>query len=383
MEATVIVLLAGVVLAWLGIWGLFGSMRRVRESLDSDEDCPSSLDSESDITVLIPARNEAECIAKTLTGLAHQSRQLKVIVIDDESEDATADIARRSDLTYLQVISGRPLAPGWTGKLWALQQGLDLVTTPYVLLLDADIELRPGVLAALDAKLRGETIDFASIMARLRMQSFWERCLMPAFVFFFRLLYPFSLSNHRKQKRFAAAAGGCILTKTAILREINAFASIRGAVIDDCALAMRVKQHGYTTWIGLSRAVISHRSYSTLRSIWDMVARTAYTQLHYSSVLLLLATVLLLVFYALPIIAVPVAIKLGSLPMLVLALLAFALMVLLYRPLLRYYDLSGGWALLMPVIASLFLAMTWSSAWQYWQGRRAVWKNRTYLRSSS
>ncbi len=342
---------------------------RNREVLEPDH-AVAGID-DSDLTVLIPARNEAEVISDTLRALARQAPGLKVVVVDDQSEDGTADEARRVENLDLTIVPGQSLPPGWSGKLWALEQGLSRVTTGKVLLLDADIELLPGMLAALLDKMERQGKDLVSVMARLRTRSFWEKLLMPAFVYFFKFLYPFALANSRL-RWFAAAAGGCILVKTRVLRDCGAFDSLKDALIDDCALATQVKNQGYRTWIGLSHGVISNRAYDHLVTIWDMIARTAFTQLCYSNILLLLSTVLMASMFWIPVLALlnPGTRLAGS--------AALALMSISYVPTLRFYRLSPALSVLMPLIATFYMAMTWSSAWRYWQGECSRWKGRIY-----
>ncbi len=326
----------------------------------------------TDLTVLIPARNEADVIGNTLQSLARQAPGLKVVLVDDQSSDGTAEEARRVAGLDLTVVTGQPLPLGWSGKLWALDQGLARVETEKVLLLDADIELRFGMLQALLNKMNEEGgKDMVSVMALLRTRSLWEKLLMPAFVYFFKFLYPFALANSRL-RWFAAAAGGCILVKTQVLRECGAFSSLKDALIDDCTLATQVKNRGYRIWIGLSHGVISNRAYDRLETIWDMVARTAFTQLCYSGLLLFVSTVLMAGMFWVPLAALltPGVQLQGA--------VALLLMTVTYQPTLHFYRLSVGWALLMPVIATLYMAMTLSSAWRYWQGERSRWKGRVY-----
>ena len=321
----------------------------------------------SAITVLIPARNEAEVIGITLTSLQAQGRGLRIVVVDDQSDDGTAQIAR--GFANVELLSGQPLPSGWAGKLWALEQGKSRVTTPMTLLLDADIALEPGMLAALVAHKQAVGANFVSLMADLRRTSFWDRLLLPAFVYFFKLIYPFHLSNG-PFKHVAAAAGGCVLVDTAALAKVGAFGCLRDALIDDCTLAKRIKDGGHRLWTGLSRGVISLRPYGDLHSIHDMVARSAFTQLRYSTSLLLLVTALFAAAYWLPL----AALLMGS----PLAAAAFIAMAVAYVPTLRYYGLPAFWALAMPLIGALYLYMTWSSAIRYWRGVRSKWKNRTY-----
>lgn len=359
---------------WLSV--LFVPWRpwSTREALEAPAALDGALDGAadvSDVTVLVPARDEATVIGRTLAALRRQGNGLRVIVIDDQSGDDTAARARACGLDALTLLAGTPPPDGWSGKLWALEQGRARVATPLILLLDADIELAPGMIAALRAKRADGDRAMVSLMAALRMTGFWERLLMPAFVYFFKLLYPFHLANGRAPW-MAAAAGGCILIESRALDAIGGFAGLRGALIDDCALARRVKGSGRRIWIGLSHGARCHRRYETLGAIWNMVARTAYTQLLYSPALLLLCTVLMLVLFWAPVAAL-VAPGTGF-----AAPLALAAMVASYLPVLLYYRRSPAWALALPVIGTLFLAMTWTSAWRHWRGDGARWKGRRY-----
>lgn len=325
----------------------------------------------SDITVLIPARNEGATIEKTLQALSVQGVNLPIILIDDQSEDNTSEKARNFPVT---IISGTTLPTGWSGKLWALEQGFAHVKTAYILLLDADIVLDKGMIATLLHKAEHEQLAFVSLMAEPNMSNFIERLLMPAFVFFFKLLYPFQLSNTPESK-IAAAAGGCILVKREALRKIGAFHCLRDALIDDCTLASRIKQAGFLTWTGLSHSVKSHREYQTLLPIWNMVSRTAYTQLNYSIFWLLVCTLLMVsLFWFAPVGSFLAGGWLG----IMIGLFTWVAMLIAYIPTLRFYHCSTLWVVTLPLIGSLFLLMTWTSALKYWRGERASWKNRRY-----
>lgn len=360
-------------LLWLGLllppWRPWGN----REQLEAHVSPPEDL---SDVAALIPARNEAHAIGPTLRALAAQGRHLKIVVVDDQSSDGTAEIARATDVAGLRLVGGQTLPAGWSGKLWALEQGRCELDRPLTLLLDADIELAPGLLSALRRKLRDEGLQLVSLMAALRMQAFWERLLLPAFVFFFRLLYPFRLANDPAWPRVAAAAGGCVLLETRLLADIGGFAALRAELIDDCALARRVKAQGARTWIGVTHDVRSLRPYPRLGSIWAMVARTAFTQLRYSLIWLLVCTAVFAAAFWLP----PALLVVGDGPARALAALALAAMVASYVPTLHFYRLSALWALALPVTATLYLAMTWDSARRYWAGERSRWKDRVYAR---
>ncbi len=361
---------------WLCILVLPWQPWRVRERLEPETGGDAADADLSGISVLIPARDEAAVIGETLAALGRQGRGLRVVLVDDRSSDDTAGAARRAAPASLalELCRGAPLAEGWTGKLWALEQGRRRIETPLTLLLDADIALQPGMIRALLRKKQGSGAAMVSVMAALRMEGGWEKLLLPAFVFFFRLLYPFHLANG-PGRLVAAAAGGCVLVETPVLARIGGFGAIRGALIDDCALARAVKDAGYRTWIGVSRGAASHRAYPVLADIWRMVARTAYTQLRYSPLLLLLGALLMaLAFWT------PVAGLAGPLPAKIAAGAGLAVMAGCYWPTVHYYRLAPGWALMMPLIGTLFLAMTWHSALRDWGGRRSEWKGRVYAR---
>ena len=367
------VTLAGALL-WLVILMLPWRPWSTRESLDTDEG--SVMSDLSQLTVLIPARNEEAVIGRTLNALKNQGKGLQVIVIDDESEDKTIDAAMQAGLNNLKILHGKPLPTGWSGKLWALEQGSKSITTPFILLIDADIELAPGIISSLLCKMNSDCIHFISLMAELRMENFWERLLMPAFVYFFKLLYPFALSNS-SFPLVAAAAGGCIMVETRALNAVGGFESIRDALIDDCALARRVKSHGFNTWIGLTHSVHSHRPYERLSHIWNMVARTAFTQLMYSRLLLLLCTAILILAFIAPVSGLFLP---GTLPKLA-GIVGLTAMFITCIPVLRFYRRSIAWGFAMPFIGTLYLAMTWTSAFRYWLGTRSQWKNRIYSKN--
>ena len=343
-----------------------------REFLDATEGSDGDSDLE-DITVLIPARNEAEVIEQTLTSVVNQGPRLRIILVDDHSEDATAQRARQMGILNLRIIQSRELPEDWSGKLWALEQGRLHVTTPYTLLLDADIELNRGIVGALRKKMLKDAIPFISLMAVPLMSRSWEKMAMPAFVHFFKILYPFRRVNS-SYTTVAAAAGGCILVETRLLDQIGGFASIKSAVIDDCALAARVKSKGCKIWLGLTHSVKSIRSYQQIREMWDMVARTAFDQLRYSPGLLILCTLVMVLVYQAPVVMV----LSSNLLVRSLALAAFVIMFLTYVPILRFYNRSWVLTLCLPLVAAIFLAMTWTSAIRYWQGERTRWKGRVY-----
>jgi hopene-associated glycosyltransferase HpnB len=380
---TVLIALSALALvAWLGVLLAPYQPHRLRERLEADPAAPADLRT---VTALIPARDEADVIGHAIASLTHQGRDLSVIVVDDQSTDDTAPAAaaaagRAPDALTLEIVRGETLPEGWAGKLWALEQGLKHVDRPFVLLLDADIELSARFVPTLLRAAERSGASLVSIMAELHCATFWEKLLTPAFVFFFKLLYPFALSNDPR-RRTAAAAGGCMLVRTDVLRAVGGFAAIRGALIDDCTLAAVLKRAAPPIWLGVSRSVRSLRAYPGLRDFWAMVSRSAFTQLRYSTALLLLTTLVMLVVLAAPVLSVALAPIGAGVTSALVGLAAWAAMSAAYSPLVRFYRLAPPWALTLPFAAALFLAMTWSSAVAYWRGAHARWKNRSYDRS--
>jgi len=329
-----------------------------------------------EVTVLMPARNESDVIGRALAALARQGGDLRIIVIDDASDDGTAIVAARADLPGLTILQAPPLPPGWTGKLWALEQGRLQVETPYILLLDADIWVAPGLVATLLHKAQHERLALVSLMAAPAMQGLWDRWLMPVFIYFFKLLYPFRLA-HAKESRYAAAAGGCLLVSRGALADIGGFGALKGAVIDDCTLAARIKHRAQgAIWIGLTHSAKMMRSPS-LRDVWRMVARTAFTQLRYSFVLLALCAAVMVLVFVIPVIGLVWGGLYGRLT----ALMALIFMISSYIPTARFYaQPRTAWALL-PLAGLAFLLMTFTSALWYARGVRSRWKGRAYGRS--
>jgi hopene-associated glycosyltransferase HpnB len=370
-----ILILAALALAcWAGVLLAPWAAWLCREHLEADGE-PSA--PAADFTVLIPARNEAQVIGETLRVLATAAPAARIIVIDDQSTDATASIARASGLPHLTVVAGTAPPQGWTGKLWALQQGLERVGTPRVLLLDADIRLAPGMLASLQRKA-DEGYALVSLCAEPCWRGIAARWLLPAFVYFFKLLYPFALANDR-DSRIAAAAGGVILVDREALLDAGGFGAWRDAIIDDCTLAARVKRKGHRCWIGLTHGAISQRR-ASFRDIAHMIARTAFVQLRESLLLTLAVSALLIVAFWIPVLALALGSTYAARAIGLLALLA---MLACYLPTLMYYRRNPLAALLLPLAATFFLAATWYSAWRALTGTRSVWKGRRYQRGEA
>jgi hopene-associated glycosyltransferase HpnB len=333
------------------------------------------------VAVVVPARNEAESVGKCVASLlSQQPRDLHIYVVDDGSTDGTADVARAvaqeaRRLDDLTVISGSPLPSAWTGKLWAVQQGIERAhdfTPEFILLTDADIAHAPGSLAQLIALARRGHYDLASLMVRLSCESTAERWLIPAFVFFFFMLYPPRwIANPRS--RTAGAAGGCMLVRAEVLERVGGVAAIRSEIIDDCALARLIKHAGGKIWLGLARETASLRPYPTAQDVGEMIARSAFSQLHHSVLLLMLTVVGLCACFVLPI----VVLFSGDWIAAGLGLAAWLAMSLCYLPMVRYYRLTSAWALTLPAAAVFYMGATLLSATRYWRGRGGQWKDRT------
>ncbi|MEU3338175.1 glycosyltransferase [Streptomyces sp. NPDC002144] len=340
------------------------------------------------VCVVVPARDEAAVLPSSLPSLLAQDYpgRAEVFLVDDGSSDGTGELARELAREHgglpLTVDSpGEPPA-GWTGKLWAVRHGIGLARArepEYLLLTDADIAHAPDSLRALVAAARTGGFDMVSQMARLRVESPWERLVVPAFVYFFAQLYPFSRIG-RKGARTAAAAGGCVLLRAETAARARVPDVIRHAVIDDVALARAVKGGGGHIWLGLAEKVDSVRPYPRLHDLWRMVSRSAYAQLRHNP-LLLLGTVLgLLLVYLVPPLSLIAGLATGDVTAAVVGGLAWLVMTGTYLPMLRYYDQPAWLAPLLPFTAFLYLLMTVDSAVQHYRGRGAAWKGRTYTR---
>ena len=340
------------------------------------------------IVAVIPARDEAASIGETVASLLAQnySGELRVVVVDDNSRDATAETAREAAARLgkaerLTVLSGGALPAGWTGKLWAQQQGVafvDALPSPpaYVLLTDADIVYAPDAVLRLAVRARESGAVLSSLMVKLHCTSLAERAFIPAFIFFFQMLYPFAWANDARRAT-AAAAGGCMLVRRDVLHDAGGMAAIRGALIDDCALAKLLKARG-PIWIGLTERVRSIREYPAVADIRGMVARTAYAQLRYSP-LLLAGTVLgLALTYLAP---VGFALFAGGYAQLA-GILTWLAMALAFWPTLRFYGLPVVWGLALPAIAAIYMAFTIDSAYQHARGRGGMWKGRAQAKVS-
>jgi hopene-associated glycosyltransferase HpnB len=370
-----------VLTAWLYLTLFHGKFWLMLEREERNEPRgPENLEGWPRVTAVIPARNEADMIPRALTSLLAQNYpgEFSIVLVDDQSSDGTGAVARKlaeSASRKIAVVSGKPLPPGWTGKVWALDQGVRfaLSTEPppdYLLLTDADIAYQQDVLRSLVARALSQRSVLTSVMAKLNCESLAEKTLIPAFIFFFQMLYPFARVNE-KAASTAAAAGGCMLVERTALERAGGIGAIRGALIDDCALAKVLKTEG-PIWLGLSERVMSLRPYPFFEDIRRMVARSAYAQLRYSP-LLLIGTVLGmgLIYIA------PLAIALlAGYPANILAAMAYFLMVIAFQPTLRFYHRSPLWGFALPLIATAYVGFTFDSAYQHSMGRGGFWKGR-------
>jgi hopene-associated glycosyltransferase HpnB len=354
-------------LIWLVLFFAHGKFWRSSPQLP-----PATPGTFPDVDILIPARDEAQTIAPVIASLLAQdyAGNFRVILVDDNSTDNTAALAGQHE--RLTILTGRKKPPGWSGKLWALHQGVAHSTAPVLFFSDADIVHDPRHLSSLVARLLTPRVDMVSEMVRLNCTSLAERLLIPAFVYFFQMLYPFARVNNPLSPT-AAAAGGTVLLRRDALARIGGLEALRGALIDDVTLAAHLKKHG-PIYLGHSGLATSIRPYPRLADIWAMITRTAFTQLHYSA-LILAGTLLGLTLVWL---AAPYEVAFGHGWRFVAGLAASALAVLSYFPTLRRYHQPKLLALALPFIAMFYMAATLASALAHWRGTGATWKNRAY-----
>jgi hopene-associated glycosyltransferase HpnB len=325
------------------------------------------------VVAVIPARNEDAVVGRSIESLLHQDYPgpLRIILVDDHSTDATRTAAGTD--YRLSIVEAGPLPQGWTGKLWAVSEGLKRAASlepDYFLLTDADIVHAPDNVSGLVAGAEGGDLDLASYMVKLQCRTLAERALIPAFVFFFLKLYPPAWIARRDSKT-AGAAGGCMLIRRSALERIGGIAAIRGELIDDCAMARAVKPGG-DIWMGLTETAHSIREYVTFGEIHSMISRSAFTQLRHSILLLAGTIVGMAVIYLAP----PLLILTRDRVAVSCGLVAWILMMISYAPTLRFYQRSLAWAPLLPIIALFYMIATVDSAIRYWSGRGGVWKGR-------
>ena len=392
--------IAGVSLAiWLYLVALRGGFWRADRRLDEDLAAPPAWPA---VVALVPARDEAEVIGRSVAALLAQDYpgRFRIVLVDDDSRDGTAEAARHAAgaAERLSVVAARALPAGWSGKLWALSEGLahaeaaqltglDEPEAPYLWLSDADIEHGTATLRRLVAKAEDQRLNLVSLMVALSCRGLWERLLIPPFIYFFQMLYPFAWVNDPR-KGTAAAAGGCMLLRRDALARAGGFEAIQGELIDDCALARRIKDLPPTeseaaegggargVWLGLTATSRSIRPYRGLGEIWRMVARSAYTQLRHSPLLLLGTLIgLALTFLAPPLIGLSAELHGGKVAA-ILGFSAWSLMALSAVPTYRLYRQPVWLAAFLPLAAACYAAMTLESALRHWRGAGGAWKGR-------
>ena len=380
MHFAAIAIAALSLLIWLGLFFFNGHFWQIWIA-DADSEkvvVPSAWPS---VAAVVPARNEAETIAETVSALARQdySGEFSIVVVDDHSEDGTGDLARKAaeksgSMKKIQLVAAPELIPGWTGKLWALQAGVDaanLSKPDFLWFTDADIVHAPDTLRGLISRAENNQLNLTSLMVLLRARSFAEKLIIPPFLYFFLMLYPPRWIADAKS-RTAGAAGGCILLRRDALERIGGLAAIRNEMIDDCSLARAVKRSGGNIWMGLTRASVSLRRYSQWSELQNMIARTAFTQLNYSALQLIGTLAGLLVTFV-----APVVLTFSTNPRIwAPALLAWCLMSASLLPTVVFYRLSPVWSPFLPVAALFYFYATFLSALRYWLGRGGQWKGR-------
>jgi hopene-associated glycosyltransferase HpnB len=390
-SAVVGVLCAGI---WIYLFFFRGGFWGVRQFDDDDAECSASAQFPS-VVAIVPARNEVATIGSTVAGILKQDYpgSLRVVVVDDHSSDGTAEAAARAAganngaARPFAIYTAAALPGGWTGKLWALNEGArcasrgergDEESDEFYWFTDADVQHAPDTLRRLAYRVQFDKLDLASLMVLLRARTFPEKILIPAFLYFFLQLYPPKWIAD-SAARTAGAAGGCLLIRRGALQRIGGLAAIRDAMIDDCALARAVKLSGGKIWMGVTRASTSLRDYKSFTEIRDMIARTAFTQLRYSRLLLLITTVGLSLTYVAPL----ALLFTGNVMARVFGGLCCCWMAGSFFPTIRYYRLSPGWVVLLPVAAVFYAQATVLSAVRYWLGRGGQWKGRAQAPSAS
>jgi hopene-associated glycosyltransferase HpnB len=333
------------------------------------------------VVAVVPARDEAEMIQRSIASLIAQDYPgpFRIVLVDDQSGDGTADLARALASDRLTVLTGVPRPEGWTGKLWAMKQGSDYAVhsqPEFLWFTDADIVHNADNLRNLVARAQGGDKVLVSLMVRLHCRSAAEHFLIPAFVFFFDMLFPFGSVNDPGNST-AAAAGGCMLARRGALEKAGGIEAIRHNIIDDCALGRAMKAQG-PIWLGLTHRAVSLRAYDHISDIRQMVTRTAYAQLGYSPVVLAATLLGLGLVYLAPVMTALFAWGVSQMA----GWLAWMVMAVMYQPMLRFYRLSPLWGLALPLIGVFYAAFTLQSAIQHWAGRGGMWKGRAQADAS-
>ena len=334
------------------------------------------------ICVIIPARNEEKNISKTLGSIVDQSlKNIKILIVDDNSTDKTyliaSNLLKKKKVNH-QIIKGKKLPNGWSGKVWALKQAVDILKKneiEYYLFLDSDIILKKGIIAEAVEFLCQKKLLMVSLMAKLNCSSSWEKILIPAFIYFFQKIYPFSKVNDPNNS-LAAAAGGFILCKSEVFSKENLYDQIKDKVIDDCNIAKKIKEKG-NIWLGLTEKIYSNRCYTNLSDIWRMISRTAYEQLNFSPLYLCFSIFGMCIIYLYPVLAIFFFEKDQSRVFLFNGL-TILFLIISFRPTVRFYNLSIFYSLSLPLASFIYIMMTITSAFNFHFRKGNIWKGRKY-----
>ena len=334
------------------------------------------------VCVIIPARNEEKYIEETLESLKNQDiKALHTIVVNDNSTDNTKKVLKNFSRNYknLKILNGKKLPSGWVGKVWALKQGVDEANKgdfEYYLFIDSDIHLNRGIIKNSIKFLEDKDLVMVSLMAKLSSKYFWERMLIPPFIFFFQKLFPFGRVNDQ-QDGISAAAGGFILCKSQIFKQKNWYDSIKNKVIDDCNIAKIIKNKG-AIWLGLTNLVKSRRTYQSLNEIWKMVSRTAFEQLNFSIITLIICCLGMFLIYLTPYIFLAISVFTLKKQLMIISLSTIFLITLAFFPVMKFYKVSKKYLIFIPFFSSLYIIMTCSSAINHYSKKGNKWKGRSY-----
>ena len=335
----------------------------------------------SSICFIIPARNEEKYISKTIESIISQSVKKLIIIVNDNSQDSTENEAKKTfkktKFKQFKIINGKKLPVGWSGKVWALKQGVDAVPKKkfsHFVFIDSDIILKENIIIKVLSFMNAKKLSMLSLMAKLKCNTIWEYLLIPSFIYFFQKLYPFSKVN-TKDEDIAAAAGGFILCKSELFKNKNLYELIKNKIIDDCNLAKIVKKKGKPIWLGLTKLVESQRSYDKLKEIWKMVSRTAYEQLNYSIFFLIISILGMITIYLLPFINLIIQ---NDFYLKTINLISITLMIISFIPTARFYSLNFVFYLSLPFSSFIYMLMTISSAYNYYFKSGNIWKGRKY-----
>ena len=334
------------------------------------------------ICIIIPARNEEKNLPETLNSIVRQNlNNISILIVDDNSSDKTHIVAKnlltKKKINH-QVVKGKKLPNGWSGKVWALKQAIDILKykkIEYYLFLDSDIILKKGIISEAVNFLSQRKLLMVSLMAKLNCSTSWEKLLIPAFIYFFQKIYPFSKVNDPNNS-LAAAAGGFILCKSEVFSKVNLYEQIKDKVIDDCNIAKKIKEKG-NIWLGLTEKVCSRRCYTNLSEIWKMVSRTAYEQLSFSPLYLCLSILGMCIIYLYPVLALFFFEEI-QISLFLLNILTILILVISFRPTVNFYKLTSFYYFSLPFASLIYMMMTFTSAFNFHLKKGNVWKGRKY-----